>query len=223
MITIISLGGSLIAKEEVDIAYLTSLKTMLEGFLTQGRKFAVYCGGGATARNYIKAASSFGATDVDKDWVGTMATRLNAELVRAVFAKQAHPTVAYNPTRKIVLKKNILVCAGWKPGWSTDYDAVLLAKNLGSKLIINATNVDYVYDKDPWRHKDAKPYPFMSWTEFRKLVGDKWKPGMNAPFDPVAAKEAESQKAKVIILNGSNLDNLKQCLSGGKFKGTVIS
>ena len=61
-----------------------------------------------------------------------------------------------------------------------------------------------------------------SWKDFRKLVGDKWDPGLNAPFDPIASREAEKSGLEAIILNGKNLDNLNNFLSGNSFKGTII-
>jgi len=45
---------------------------------------------------------------------------------------------------------------GWKPGWSTDYDAVIMAKNISADAIINMSNIDYVYDSDPKKNRNAK-------------------------------------------------------------------
>ena len=72
-----------------------------------------------------------------------------------------------------------------------------------------------------FQYKNAKPIKEISWKEFRKLLSTKWKPGLNAPFDPLAAKEAEKLKLRVFIV-GKNLNNLKNLLNGEKFKGTVI-
>ena len=44
------------------------------------------------------------------------------------------------------------------------------------------------FQADPRKDKNAKPIDKITWTDFRKLVGDEWIPGMNAPFDPVASK-----------------------------------
>jgi len=118
-------------------------------------------------------------------------------------------------------RKNIVIAAGWLPGWSTDYDAVLLAKNLGVREIINMSNVDYVYDKDPKKHKNSKKIQKISWDGYLRLISQKWKAGMNVPFDPVAAKEARKSKMRVNII-GNNLKNLENLLDGKKFKGTTI-
>jgi uridylate kinase len=89
-------------------------------------------------------------------------------------------------------------------------------------MVINMSNIDQVYNKDPNTHKDAKPIEKTSWAEFRKIVGDEWVPGMNAPFDPVAAKKAEALGIKVVVLNGENFENLEKCLNNKPFVGTTI-
>ena len=85
------------------------------------------------------------------------------------------------------------------------------------------SDISYVYDKEPKNNYDARPIKEMSWKELRKLVGDKWDPGLNVPFDPIAAKEGEKLGLKIIILKGTDLDNLKKFLDGKEFNGTIIS
>ena len=53
------------------------------------------------------------------------------------------------------------------------------------------------------------------------MIGKKWEPGLNAPFDPVASKEAEKLKIKVFVV-GRDLNNLENLLNGKKFKGSTI-
>ena len=119
------------------------------------------------------------------------------------------------------MAKKVLIASGWIPGWSTDYDAVLLAKNFGVNEVINMSNVDYVYDKDPRKFKDAKKIERIRWTNYLKMTGTKWKAGMNVPFDPIAAKEARKSGISVSLI-GKDLNNLKSLLDGKKFRGTLI-
>lgn len=131
--------------------------------------------------------------------------------------------VVKDPREKVNLgRKKVLVAAGWKPGFSTDYDAVVLAKTYGIKSIINLTNIDYVYDKNPKQFRDARPLREISWKYYRKIVGDKWSPGLNAPFDPVAAKLAEKLGLTVYVVNGNNMKNLQNLLEGKDFIGTIL-
>ena len=83
------------------------------------------------------------------------------------------------------------------------------------------SNVDYVYDKDPRKYKDSKKIEKINWQNFSKLITNKWKAGMNVPFDPVAAKEAKNLKIRVKII-GKDLKNLENLLNGKKFRGTII-
>jgi len=219
-LVIISLGGSLIVPSEIDTNFLLGFKKII---LNQACRFIMICGGGKTARNYQEALKlTVNPTKEDLDWMGIKGTILNANLVRTVFGDNSHPKIATNPTDKINFDKKILVASGWKPGFSTDYDAVLLAENFGVNKLINFTNIDYIYDKDPKKFEDAKPIKKVSWSEFRKLLPDKWEPGLNIPFDPIAAKKAEEQGLKIVVLNGKNLGNFEDYLNGKEFIGTVI-
>ncbi|MEK6917301.1 MAG: UMP kinase [Nanoarchaeota archaeon] len=219
---ILSLGGSLIAPDKPDYFFIREFKNFVLDRCDKYR-FIIVCGGGKTASHYVNAALRVSKVD-DKnlDWIGIMATRLNAELIRTVFGELADGKVIYNPTEKIKSDKKIIVAAGYEPGWSTDYDSVLLAEQFGANEIINMTNIDYVYDKDPGKHKDAKKLVDISWKDYRKISGSKWTPRLNLPFDPIASKQAQKSKLKVVILNGKNLSNIENYLLDKDFKGTVI-
>lgn len=223
---VISLGGSVLAPAQIDIDFLHGFRRLILKFVHDGYRFAIICGGGKTAREYQGAARKVvNAVHEDLDWLGIHATRLNAHLLRTIFREAAYPRVIKNPNEKIKPKASdrVVVAAGWKPGRSTDHGAVLLAKNLGAKTVINITNTDFVYDKDPTKFSDAKPLRQISWKEFRKLIGiSKWSPGLNTPFDPVAAKVAEKMKLRVAVM-GKDLGNLEGFLNGRQFKGTIIS
>lgn len=219
---VISLGGSIIVPDKVDVKFLKSFRKLVEKFVKKGYCFAIYCGGGTLARDYQKAASSVSKLgQKELDWLGIHATWLNADLLIKVFGNLAGECFIIDPTKKVKSNKKVLIAAGWKPGWSTDYDAVLLAKNLGAKAVINMTNVDYVYDKDPKKSRNAKPIKETTWKQLRKLVGSKWSAGLNMPFDPIASKAAEKSRLSVYII-GKNLKNLENLLKEKKFKGTKI-
>jgi uridylate kinase len=198
----------------------------VEKEIKKGLRFIIITGGGKTAREYIEAAAKVDRiNNEDMDWIGIHATRMNAHFIRTIFRKNAHPRINTNPNDLedfYNFKENILVAAGWRPGFSTDYDAVVLAKYFGIKKVINFSNIDYVCDKDPRKFPDAKKIEKISWKDFRKIVGEKWNPGMNTPFDPIASKVADEEKIEVAIMNGKDLQNLENYLEGKKFKGTTI-
>ena len=218
---IISLGGSVMAPGEVDLGFLKNFKHTLQKYLDT-KRFFIIVGGGKICRIYQNALLEFGAKINDRDWIGINVTRLNAEVVKQVFAGNCHAEIITDPNIKIKTSKDVVVGAGWKPGWSTDYDAVLIAKNHGAGTIINLTNTDYVYDKNPANHSDAKPLKEIDWKSFQRMVGDKWSPGLSMPFDPKASKLAASLKMKVITINGKNLERLEDFFNNKPFIGTII-
>ena len=221
---IISLGGSLIVpKSGIDIAFLKQFKSLISRRIAKGDRFVIICGGGSTARQYQTAARAVGQlTHEDIDWLGIHATRLNGHLMRAIFHRQSHPTIVKNPNAPPRFREPILIAAGWKPGWSTDYDAVLLASGLGATTVINLSDMDYVYSADPRKDRNAKPVKRIDWKAFRKLVGNKWDPGLNAPFDPVASELASRIGLTVKVIRGRSVKDVERAIAGERFKGTMI-
>lgn len=225
---VLSLGGSLIVPNGgINTKFLSQFNTFVRKKVAEGRRFFIVCGGGNTSRHYRDAGSDVigKVTDEDLDWLGIHATRLNAHLVRTIFMDIAHPRIIENYNKKLIDqdKYPVVVAAGWKPGWSTDYCAVLLARDYHAETVINLSNIDMVYDKDPRKYPEATPIEKTNWPFFRSLVGDTWKPGMNVPFDPIASILAERLDLTLIVLKGSNLDNLEKIFSGKKFIGTVVT
>lgn len=220
---VLSLGGSIVAQDEINVKFLKRFKSLILKEIKNGRRFIMVIGGGKTCRKYQSAAGQVTKlTSEDLDWLGIHATRLNAHLLRTIFRDYAKKEINKDPTKVENFKEDILIAAGWKPGFSTDFDAVMLAKMYDAKRIVNMTNIDYVYDIDPRKSDLAKPLLKLSWNEYRELVGDRWHPGSNAPFDPIASKEAKNFGLEVVILLGTDLKNFSNCLNNKKFKGTVI-
>lgn len=225
---IMSIGGSLIVpKGGIDTPFLTKLNSFIREQLAKhkNRQFFLVTGGGATARQYIDAGREVighELTREDLDWLGIHSSRLNGHLVRTIFRDIAHPYIIkhYEIIRKVT--EPVVIAAAWKPGWSTDYDAVLLCEDYDVNTVINLSNVSQVYDKDPKKFPDAKPIDHLTWEEFRKLVGDEWTPGLNTPFDPIAARKAQELGVKVIVMNGEDWENVQNYFEGKPFIGTVI-
>ena len=221
---VMSLGGSLIAPKNIDVNFLKKFRRTILDYIKKGNRVILITGGGDTCRNYQKASTQVNS-DVshnDLDWVGIASTKLNAELVRSVFGNSAYDKILDNPDKKVDTSKKILVGAGYLPGSSSDLDAVILAKTYGAKMVINLSNITYVYDKDPSKFKDAKPQKEMTWKQMQKLVGTKWIPGAHVPFDPAATKLAARLKMKLVVAKGGDLNNLKNILAEKKFKGTIV-
>jgi len=222
---VVSVGGSLIVPDQIDVEFLKSFRALLQRKIEGGLSFFIITGGGKTARRYQEAAEHVrgGLSRHDVDWLGIHSTRLNAHLMRALFLEEAQERIVKNPTRAIRGNHPVIIGAGWKPGWSTDYCAVMAAKKLGAKKLINLSNIDYVYTADPKKDPSATKIEKISWPDFRQLIPKDWDPGLSSPFDPVAAREAEALKLEVAIMNGKNLSEFEHYLDGQPFAGTIIS
>ncbi len=216
---VISLGGSLIVPDEIDIAFLKKFKSLIEKQLKK-INFIIVTGGGKTCRKYIEAAKNLGVKNQEQlDWIGIAATKLNEKLIKELFGTDAKTSSDH--TKKITGWK-ILIGSGIKPGHSTDCDSVLLAKTYKADCVVNLTDVKYVYTADPKKDKNAKPLKSLSWKQYKKIIGGKWVPGLHTPFDPIASQLAEKEKIKVVIINAKNMKNLNNFLEGKSFIGSVI-
>jgi len=222
---VISLGGSIIHPKPgvIDIAFLKEFRKLILKFLKKGFKFIIIPGGGKISRAYQTTASKIvNVSDSDKDWLGIHSIRLNAHLLITIFRNVAYPVILDNPHKPMKNHWKLLFASGWKPGWSTDYVATLLAQRFKIKEIINAGNISFVFNKDPLKYKDAKFFREISWTKYRKLIVQKWTPGLSTPFDPVASKLAQKLKIRVLVVKGTEIRNLEKAILGKKFEGSLI-
>lgn len=230
MVTVFSVGGSIVAPSTPDIEFLNEFTLTIREWLKEdtSRKIIMVVGGGAPARSYqeayrkIAGQQGLPVNDNEADWIGITATYLNAQLLKACFSDLCPNSVVYNPTEPKVFAGQVLIAAGWKPGFSTDYDAVLLAEKFSANSVINLSNIEKVYTDDPKKNPNAKPIDKISWDEFIKMVGTEWVPGKNLPFDPIASAKAKKMGLKVICASGKNIENLKNILNDKKFVGTTI-
>lgn len=231
MTKILSVGGSIIVPEKPDTTFLSEFVSMCISWLKSDKnnRLILVAGGGAPARVYQNAynevaeKTGLGAQANSADWIGIMATRINAQLLKACFGDYCKNDVVYNPTAEnLAFDGQVLVASGWKPGFSTDTDAVYLGEKFDGKTIVNLSNIEKVYTDDPRKNPDAKPLDTISWADFRKMVGDEWTPGKNCPFDPIASKKAQELGMTVICAGGKNIANIKAILEDKEYIGTTI-
>lgn len=226
MTKVLSLGGSIVAPDVPDAAFVKAFALTARRWLDAdaARRLIVVVGGGGPARAWQKAyRDAADVPDADaQDWIGIMATRLNAQLVRSLFLDLCPHEVVTDPTSVAVFGGRVLVAAGWKPGFSTDFDAVVLAERFQADVVVNLSNIAKVYTADPRTDPNAKAIDDISWKDFRAMVGDEWTPGKNVPFDPVASRRAEQLGLRVVCAAGKDLANLEAILDGKPFVGTTI-
>ena len=220
---VVALGGSIVHPDGIDVAFLKKFRAFLTPFVRRGTKFVLVVGGGRLARRFQEAAHAVAkVNDEDKDWLGIHATLLNAHLLRTVFRDVADPVIIDIREKIKKVRYPVTIASGWRPGWSTDYVAMRIAADMGIREAIVAGSPTHVYNKDYKKYRGAKPFDRISWAEYRRLIPPKWKPGLNAPVDPVGAALGAREGMRAVILNGRDLANFRALLLGKDFQGTII-
>ncbi|MBU3913793.1 MAG: UMP kinase [Nanoarchaeota archaeon] len=224
-VVVLSLGGSLIVPDDIDINFLENFRRVIRKHETR-YKFVIVCGGGSVARKYISALRKFGKSEFLQSMAGISITRVNARFLTYLFGKDANEGIPHNMRQVAnLLKKNDVVFCGalrYADKETSDSTAAKLAKFFSSDFI-NLTLVSGLYTQNPLQFKDAKFIPEIKWKDFRKRANKiKYKPGQHFVLDQDASEIIMNHKIKTYIL-GKNLKNLDNLLSGKKFKGTTIS
>ena len=216
---VIALGGSIMYPEAIDVSFLKKFRKFIlkrlasksyrRSGLRNGSRFIIVVGGGRIARVYQEAANKvYKITDEDKDWLGIHSTRANAHLLRTIFKDVADPVIIDSRDKMKTLKYPVTIASGWRPGWSTDYISIAIAEHFGTKEAIIAGKPAHVYPVRSRARAQARPA--------------KWTPGLHSPVDPVGARLAEKKGIAAIIVDGKDLKNFGQMLSGKEFKGSII-
>lgn len=219
-IIVISLGGSVIIPDEINLKRITEFKKII---LSNSKKykFIVVCGGGSIARKYIQALKD--KSEDLQSYAGISATRMNARFMSYFFNydQKEIPHTLTNVRDKIK-KQNVVFCGalGYKKKQTSDSTAVMIAKEFNSRFI-NITDVHGLYDKDPKRYKDAKLIKEISKEKFYEIASRiSFKPGQHFVIDQHASKLIKQNKIKSYILkDNKELDNL---LKNKKFIGTTV-
>ncbi|MFT4326433.1 MAG: hypothetical protein ACMXYK_02940 [Candidatus Woesearchaeota archaeon] len=220
---IIAYGGSIVCPKKYDMVALKALSNVIN--IHTKDTFIIVIGGGYLARDLQKKSK---ITDpYAKDWVGIAATRINAEFVRKYLqsnCKNVHPEILLEP--KKVTGRKVYIAGGWKPGASTDYDAIRFAKAYNAKKVYKISNISDILDVKPQYFDKTKIHSYkklktISWSKINNLVGKEWIPGINTPLDPPAAKLGKELGKKEFSLYLGKKEDLEAMISG-TFKGTII-
>lgn len=231
-IIVFSLGGSLIFEKQnlnFNLNFLRNFKKFLLKFLKKDYFFVIVVGGGFLAKNFIKTAKFFNKNLISKDldYLGIKVTELNALFLKTIFQDISYFKILNKPKNILKIKnlnRKILFIYGLEPGYSTDFVSVLWAKKLKIKKVINLTDVDYVYDKNPKKFKNITPITKMPLKNYLKEIANvQWQAKLSLPFDPVAAKLALKEKIKIVVVNGYNLKNLENVVLNKEFKGSELT
>jgi len=224
-VVVMSLGGSLIVPDNIDIKLLKEFKKIIKKHENK-YKFVVVCGGGSIARKYISALRQVNKSEYLQNMSGIAVTRLNARFLTYFFGKDANEGIPHDMLQvKNLLKKNNIVFCGalrYAEKETSDATSAKLA-NFFNCEFINLTLAPGLCTKNPLKYKDAKLIKKISWQKFFDIANKlKYKPGQHFVLDQHASEIIRDYKIKTYIL-GKDLKQFDNLLSGKKFKGTIIA
>ncbi len=222
MKVVISLGGSLINPKEVDYDFLKQFKKTISKL--KRHKFIIVTGGGKIAREYINALRKEKLNEKVLSLIGIKTTKLNAMLVSNFLNVHILIPDSLIDVSKLSKKKRIIVCGalGYNPDMTTDGTAADIARWWKADILINMTNVNGLYDKDPKKFKNAKFISEIGFKDFLKRANKiKFKAGQHFVLDQSGARIITKHKIKTVILKG--VKNLENCIKNKKFSGTIIN
>lgn len=222
---VVSIGGSVLLTGDRDQEYLEQLSSLL-GRIGRRTPLAVTTGGGRTAREYIRLGRALGLTEVELDELGIEVTRLHAHLLAARIGPPApaHPPETIRAAVAALRAGSPVVLGGTEPGHTTDGVAALIAVRLRAARVVNATDVDGIYDRDPRTDPSARRTDRLRWPAFRELVnrGTTATAGQNFLFDRLGADLLARAGIPLSVVNGRDLKNLERAIAGDRFDGSVV-
>jgi len=197
--------------------------------IDKSTQVVIVIGGG----NFVRGAqiAGHGIKRVTADHMGMLGTMINAlaltdifeehgiptRCLSNVFAQQVAEPFVHRLANKHLAKGRVVIVAGGtgRPYLTTDTAAVALALELDCDVVLKATKVDGIYDKDPAKHDNAVKINQLS---YQQAVED----GAIKIMDKAALGLAMEQKMPVIVFDAMTESNINHVISG-KSVGTKLS
>ncbi len=220
---VLRIGGSVVASP-LNPDLIGKYVDLLRDLKKHGHEVAVVVGGGASAREFIKAAKDLGMDERAQDEIAISVSRIFAQLFLKKLGKLGCENVPLKieDAVKCLREGKIAVMGGLKPGMTTDTVAALIVEQVNADLLIKATDQEGVYDKDPRKHADAVKLEHLRFEDLSRVFAEnKHKAGIHQIIDPEAIKILKRKRVKFVIVNGFKLENVLAAVKG-KHIGTVI-
>ena len=211
----------------IDETRLSEYAAQIKEIADMGIQVGIVIGGGNIFRGLSGASKGFDR--VKGDQMGMLATVINSlALSSALVSMGAKANVLtairmepigefYNKWRAIELLEKghiVIMSAGTgNPFFTTDSAAALRAIEIGADLLLKATKVDGVYDKDPHKYPDAKKYDTLTFT---KVLEDRL-----AVMDGTAATLCRDNKLPILVFDLADPDNIAKAVQGENV-GTLV-
>ena len=220
---VMRIGGSVVASP-INPALIGRYMELLKDLKMQGHELAVVVGGGALARDFIKAAKNLGLDESAQDEVAISVSRIFAQLLLKKLGELGCKVVplTVEDAVKCLQDEKVAVMGGLKPGMTTDTVAALIAEKVNADLLIKATDQEGIYNKDPRKYADAVLLEHLSFKELSNAFAeDKHKAGIHQILDPEAVKILKRKRVRVVVVNGFKPENILAVVKG-KHVGTMI-
>lgn len=193
-----------------------------------GIEIALVVGGG----NFWRGASAAtrGMERATADYMGMLATVMNSLALQSMLEaievptrvqsaiemkNVAEPFIRRIAIRHLELGRVVIFAAGTgNPFFSTDTTAALRASEIGADVILKATKVDGVYDKDPMKYPDARRFEHLTFTDALTL-------GLKV-MDSTAFSLCRDNNKPIIVFDMTEPENIGRVLTGEPI-GTVVS
>ncbi len=226
---LLKLSGEALAGEKkigLDYPTITEICKSIKKCADVGTQIGIVVGGG----NYWRGRTSESMDRVRADHIGMLATAMNALAVAdvleglgcevrvqtAIDMKQIAEPYIRQKTLRHFEKGRIVIfgCGTGSPFFSTDSAAALRAAEINADILLKATMVDGIYDKDPHKYNDAVKFDALSHHEI--LVQSL------KVMDSAAAAMCNENKTPILVFDLSRPDNIFDAVMGEKV-GTVVS
>ncbi|NHI84260.1 MAG: UMP kinase [Candidatus Thorarchaeota archaeon] len=226
MRVVLKLGGSLLynGKGEINLVRIRKYSKVVTDVVGNGHELVIVVGGGKPARLFISAARDLGATETQCDWLGIKVARNNAELLCAALGNLAYPKVveSLDELETTIAQEKVVLMGGLNPGQSTNAVAALAAESVRAEMLLNATNVDGVYDRNP-KEAGAVKLDEVNVDQLDNILsGSGTRAGEYKLFDPVAIRVVGRSKIPTVIFNGNDLTAVIRLLKGEKVGTRIV-
>ena len=226
---ILKLSGEALAGEKkfgLDYSVIGNICESIKKCVDVGAQVGIVVGGG----NFIRGRMSGSLDRIRADHMGMLATAINAlalsdvlesmgvetRVQTAINMQQVAEPYIRNRALRHLEKGRVVIfgCGTGNPLFSTDSAAALRGVEIGAEILMKATLVDGVYDKDPNRFEDAVRYETLT---FSQVLNDNL-----AVMDMSAAAMCNENKLPMLVFDLHRPDNILDAVLGEKI-GTVIT
>ena len=192
-----------------------------------GTQIAIVVGGGNIFRGVSSAAK--GMDPASADYMGMLATVINALALRDALEKAGVPTrvqsaismqqlaepyIRLRAIRHLEKGRIVVFAAGTgNPFFTTDTTAALRAVEIGAEVLLKASKVDGVYDKDPVQHPDAEHIPELTYMDFLSM-------GLRV-MDSTAITMCREHDVPIVVFDMTEPGNIVRAVEG-ELIGTVV-